>query len=123
VKRPALPPLAPGRSALLAFLEVERGLRDEIAREEARAARTIEAAEEEAARLKEECERGLKQRVVDAERRRVRQVEDAARDRVSAARARVQRWIDEAEAGADEALARALALLTGRGDDDAEPTP
>jgi len=103
----------PGRPALLAFLEVERELRDEVAREEARAARRIEEAEVEASKLKEECERGLKQRVVDAERRRVREVEARARDRVSAARARVQRWIDDAEQKAAEVLPRALDLLTG----------
>ena len=112
VKRPALPPLQPGRSALLAFLDVERGLREETAREEARAAQVLEAAEAEATRLKEACEQGLKQRVLDAERQSLRAVEARTRDRVSEARAGVQRWIDEAEGRAADAVVEALELLT-----------
>lgn len=115
--RPTLPPVAPGRSALLALLQVERALGDQLRRAEANASQDVEKAEQEAAGLRDQARRRLQQIVLEAERQAVRDVEARARDRVSESRVAIQRWIDATEGQADDLIrAAVLRLVTDDGD-------
>ena len=106
-----LPSVAPGRSALPAFLALEARLRERAADEEVRAASVIEEAEGEAARLRAQGEERLQQVVLDAERQATREAEAKARDRISEVRVRTQRWIEAAERAAQSAVDDAVRRL------------
>ena len=115
MERPELPPVVPGRSALPAFLEVERRVRSALAAEEAAAQRTVDDAEAEATRVRREGEARLKQVVLDAEQAAMRESEARERDRVSEQRVRVQQWIEQAERAAEASVAAAVELLVRDG--------
>ena len=118
--QPTLPPVVAGRSALPAFLAIEAWARAQTAAAEAAAEDLLGDARAEAERVRREGEQALREAVVAAERDALRAVESRARDRVSASRHAVTRWIESAEEEAtrqlDEALARICGLERGSGD-------
>jgi vacuolar-type H+-ATPase subunit H len=93
--------------ALETWVEAQRGAA------KGRAEAGLAEARAEAERLRQAGEERLRQVVVEAEREAVRTAEDAARDRVSAARVVVHRWIDAAERDLEPVVEEALTRLTG----------
>lgn len=116
--RPVLPSVAPGRSALPAFLALEAQLRERAVSEEARAAALVEEAEARAARIRAKGEERLQQVVVEAEAQAKREAEAKARDRISDGRVKTQRWIEAAERAVQATVDQAVDRLI-RGDADA----
>ncbi len=112
-----LPSVAPGRSALPAFLALEARLRERAASEEARAAQVVEDAEAEAARIRLKGEERLQQVVLEAEAQAKREAEAKARDRISDVRVKTQRWIEAAERAAQAAIDQAVDLMIRGGPD------
>lgn len=116
VDLPALPAVVAGRSALPAFLAIEAHIQERLQGADAAAVRRVQEAEEEAASIRTRGETALREAVLAGEREAMREVEDRARDRVSTARRSVQRWVDEAEHAALEAVEEAVTLLTSGGE-------
>lgn len=114
-----LPPAAPGRSALPAFLTIEARLSEHAEAAKAQAAAVIADAEAEAGRIRAKGEERLQQVVLDAEAQAKREAEARARDRISDVRVKTQRWIEGAEEAAQTAVAEAVRRLTGGGESDA----
>ncbi len=110
---PALPSVPPGRSALPAFLVLERALAERLAAEEEQASGETRAAGDEAARIRREGQERLEHVLVDAQESAMREAEARARERVNDARSAVGRWVDEAERAADAALDEALDICCG----------
>jgi regulator of protease activity HflC (stomatin/prohibitin superfamily) len=113
VDRPALPPPEPGRSALPSLLSLEAHVRGLRARADADAAARVAQAEGEASRVRAEGEARLREVLLAAEQEAVRHLEAEARDRVSGARVRVQRWVEDAEAASGALLEETLDLIAG----------
>lgn len=109
--RPDLPPVAPGRSALPAFLAVEAFMEQRLAGARAEAEARLEAARAHARAVEETGRERLRQAVVDAEADALREVESRAVDRVSEARRAVEAWITRSEAMLDDIVAEAVARL------------
>src|SRR5262245_48825741 len=110
---PPLPPVPPGRTALPAFLALEAWVAKERGGARARAEADLEAARAEARRIEGDGAARLENVVLQAEREAARTAEDAARDRVSAARVALHRWVDAAEAGLPPLVEEAVRRLTG----------
>lgn len=72
----------------------------------------LEAAKARAADIERMGKDELRQAVVDAEQEAIRDVEQRAIDRVSEARRLVEDWVRRCEAGLDDIVADAVALLT-----------
>lgn len=111
VDRPLLPPLTPGQSALPAFLAIEAWADERLSAERADAARRLDDARQQAERIRVETEARLRQAVLDGEREASRTAADRARDRLSAARQGVQRWIERAEQETEGLTREALSRL------------
>lgn len=105
-----LAPVVPGRSALPAFLPLEAALAEQRDASRRGAEARLLAAREEAARIRQDGEARLKDVLVEAQARAWKEAEARARDRVSGVRARTERWVDQAEEAAGQALADALGL-------------
>ena len=113
VDLPSLPPVPPGRSALPAFLGLESWVAEERGGVRTEALRALEQARAEAERLRAAGEGRLEALVLEAEQEAVRTAEDGARDRVSAARTTVSRWVDAAENGIGPVVEEAVQRLVG----------
>ena len=110
---PTLPPVLPGRSALPAFLAVERDLGREIEAEAAKTETQVRDAGEEAERIRREGTERLERVLVDAQESAMRAAEAEARERVNAARSAVGGWVDEAARAAETAVDGALDVCCG----------
>lgn len=77
------------------------------------AERTVEDATVEGERIRREGEERLKRVVIEAQETALREAEGRQRDRVSRTRARIQRWVQEAEEAARQTLDEALDLCCG----------
>lgn len=110
---PPLPPVPPGASALPAFVGIEAWVQRERGGTLAAAEAALRDARAEAARVEAEGLTRLENVVLQAEREAQRTAEDVARDRVSAARVALSRWVDAAERGVGPLVEEALRRLAG----------
>ena len=94
---PPLLPVPPGASALPAFVGIEAWVRKERGQALAAAQLALRHARDEAERIEAEGLARLENVVVQAEKEAQRNAEDVARDRVSAARTALSRWVDAVE--------------------------
>ena len=100
----------PGRSVLPVFLPWEKELDARLDTSRKTAETRVKAACEEAARIRRDGEARLARLVLDAQEEAMREAKARARDRVSGVRAETQRWVDRAEEAARQALDEALDL-------------
>lgn len=110
---PPLAPATPGRSALPVFGALEAWVLEQRSAALKRADTELADARGEAERVRAGGEARLQAVVVEAEREAVRTAEDVARDRVSAARVAISRWIDAAERDLGPIVEEAVTRLTG----------
>lgn len=113
VDRPSLPPVIAGRSALPAFLEIERHAEARVAAERGAAVREREQAARRAEAIRREGEAALEAEVLAGEAEALREVEDSARARVAEAHRARARWTEAQEARLDVLVAAIVERLAG----------
>lgn len=102
----------PGRSALAAFLPVERWLAERSAARQAEAGGLEQEIRAEARRIREEGEARLKEVVKQAEQDALRSAQARAHDRESAARREVEAWVASCDEMLEALVAEAVTDLT-----------
>jgi DNA anti-recombination protein RmuC len=115
VERPSLPPVIAGRSALPAFLGIERWAEARVAAERGAAARDLKQARAEAEARRAEGEAALAEEVLAGEAEALREVEERARARVAEAHRALARWTQSQEDRLDALLADVLERVAGAG--------
>ena len=113
VERPPLPPVIAGRSALPAFLGIERHAEARVAAERGAAVRELEAARAQAQARVREAEAALAEEVLAGEAEALRDVEARTRARVAEAHRALAAWTDAQERRLEDLLARALQRIAG----------